>query len=108
MSIGSVVSNSWTPPFWRRSTDGLSGATVSTPPPDASGTAQSNNAMALFSPTTSETGIAATSAANPFQQLSSDIQAMLVQAQGGIAMPAASTTATAATSTEASAVVANG
>ncbi len=99
MSIGSVVSNSWTPPFWPRSTDGLSSATVSTPPPDASGTAQSNSAMAL--------GTAATGAGNPFQQLSADIQAMLVQAQGGIALPAASTTGT-ATSTEASAGAANG
>jgi hypothetical protein len=91
------MSNTWTPPFRQGSTDSSVLAAVSTPPPDASGTVQGNESTAWFSPTTLPTGPSALGAADPFQQLSSDIPALLVQAQGGTATRAASTAGTAST-----------
>jgi hypothetical protein len=91
MSIGSIVSNTWTPPPFRpQSTDGFA-----------------NAAPAWVSSTSTATGASATGAANPFQQLSADIQALLVQAQGGIATTAAAITGNATTAPVASAAGAN-
>ncbi len=107
MSIGSVVSNAWTPPFRSRSTNGSPTTTVFTPPPGATGAAQGDNATASSSPTASASGLSAAGAMDPFRQLSSDIQALLVQVQGSTAAQAASTTGTASTSTGSSAVGTN-
>jgi hypothetical protein len=84
VSIESIASNVWTRPYQPQS--GVGGSSNVDPPPSSS-TAGSNS-------TTSGTGAPVVASANPFQQLASDIQALLVQAQGG-----ATSTDTAASTT---------
>jgi len=102
MSIGNVASNAWTPPFPPQS--GVGGAWGAFPlPPDANGIAQGSSGPAGVGSSWSGTGTSATGPTNPFQRLASDIQALLLQAQGGTAAQAASTTGAATTSTGTSA-----
>lgn len=77
MSVGNITSNTWTPPLPPQPIPGTAGDPFS----PASSTVASTPGSA--SPTAGPT--------NPFQQLASDIQAMLLQVQGGTAaQPAAS------------------
>jgi hypothetical protein len=88
MSVGSVQTNPWTASMAAQSGTAQSGpsraggkwSAAPTPPPDATGPAP------------------ASTSTNPFQSLASDIQAMLIQAQGttstGTATGAPATTAT--------------
>ncbi len=87
MSIDSIASSTWARPFASQSGVGGVGQADPPPPPNAGGTIQDSPSI---SGSTSAVGIA-----NPFQQLASDVQALLVQAQGGTAP----TTATSATGT---------
>jgi hypothetical protein len=84
MSVGSIAANTWTPPFPPRSTVGSACGGFSPPLSDASAS-------------TSGTGTSISSSTDPFQQLASDIQAMLLQAQSGTVTQAASTVGSATT-----------
>jgi len=106
MSIGSLASNTWTrhhPPQSGISSVGGANATPS-------GAGNCSSATASSSPAGTGTGTPASGITNLFQNLASDIQALLVQAQGGgttqaatangsgTTTPASGTTATGTTS----------
>ncbi len=81
MSIGSIASTIWTQTTQLSSYPGDALTTASSAPGTQGGSAVAGQ----------------TGSGNPFQQLASDIQAMLVQAQGGTGTAAAATTATTGT-----------
>lgn len=95
MSIGSIASNSWIPPF--RQQPGAAG-TWSTAPPTPPDTSVPQPTIAPWpSQSASGTGAQVTPPTSPFQQLSTDIQAILLQAQGASSTQTASATTAAST-----------
>jgi hypothetical protein len=86
VSIDSIASSTWTRPFQPQ--PGVGGSWNADPRPPSS-TAGSTS-------TASGSGTSTVGLANPFQQLASDVQAMLVEAQGGTT---STSTATAASAT---------
>ena len=99
MSIGSIASNTSFPPYAARSGTGGAWGAFPPSPADTGRTAQGSLATARLSPDASGTGASAAGPVSAFQQLSSDIQAMLLQAQGGTAAQATTTTGAGGTST---------
>ncbi len=87
MSVGSIASNTWTPPL---------------PPQPVPGSACNPFSTASGAATSMTMGSSpASGSTDPFQQLASDIQAMLLQAQGGTAAPAATSVGSATTAANA-------
>lgn len=76
MSISSLQSYSWIPPYLTQSASGASQSSLSAP--IAGGTPQTNGSS--------------TTQSNPFQQLAADVQAVLVQGQSATATTSASST----------------